>query len=110
MNADLRKIDRSRSSLEIVLLLWAVEFWPEPIDAIIEKWGDWEFERRCIGSIFRRVVRMNRPYFYKVAEAVPRELLALAPYIREVEMEFGTMPGKLGWAGWLKALDDCSAF
>ena len=105
--------DRRRSPLELQLINWAIDHWPEPVDAFMAKWGDWEFERKCLGAIFRRVARQGSPgaaYLYAVAESDPDQLLALAPYIGEVQMPQGPMPGPLGWPAWIKALQDIAAF
>lgn len=104
-------IDRARSPLELVLLSWACDHWPEPVDAILAKWGDWEFERKCLGAIFRRAAAVDPVWFYATCEERPREVLALAPSIREIPWvdlgglaEWGSIPGRMGWGEYVRAV------
>jgi hypothetical protein len=104
-------MDRARSSLELDLLGWACDHWPEPVDAVLARWGDWEFEKKCIGSIFRRVAAAAPAWFYATCSERPREVVALAPYIKSIpgaslgwDPSWGDVPGRQGWVDYVKAI------
>lgn len=104
-------MDRPRSPLELSLLAWSLDHWPAPLDALFERWGDWEFERRCLGAIFRRAAACDPQWFWRMCEERPKEVLALASYIREIPWkdlgglaEWGSVPGRIGWVEYVGAV------
>jgi hypothetical protein len=107
-NPPVAPIDRHRSRLELWLLTWANLNWPDdgkqhPVDAIFGRWGDWEFERKCIGAIFRRICRIDPTWLVRIAIAEPEEVIAIGPWVKQVEMEWGPVPGRLTWREWVEA-------
>lgn len=104
-------LERLRSALELVLLGWACDHWSEPVDALLARWGDWEFEKKCLGAIFRKAAAADRAWFFSVCVSHPREVVALGRYIRSIPMaslggaaEWGEVPGAMGWVEYVKAL------
>lgn len=88
-------------------MAWANENWPagepHPVDSIFERWGDWEYERKCVGAIFRRCCRIDPGWLVKIAKHWPVHVVALSPWIKSVEMPWGPVPGRLAWRDWVEA-------
>jgi hypothetical protein len=99
-------LDRPRSPLEFSLLSWACDNFSECVDAVERRWGDWDYERRCLGAIFRRRAAKDPGWMFDVALRSGREVLALSQYIGKVEVGGTAFPPFGRWKDWIRDLED----
>lgn len=94
------------------LIQWAEKNHPAAVDSIADNLDNPKHCWKCLGAIFRRAVKLDPPWLWKVIDAAPADVRRLSPHIGEITWaslgypdEWGAIPGSMGWVEWIKAAE-----
>lgn len=100
------------TELSKFLIDWATKNMPEAVDSIADNLDKPEHCLSCVGAIFRRVVKGDPPWLWKLVDARPELLLELSPHIGSIRWgslgypdAWGEIPGRMGWREWVRCAD-----
>jgi hypothetical protein len=110
---------RHLSPTQRVLLDWGLAGLPAGFDAISNNLDKPDYVLRCFGALFRAAARSDPPWLWKMIDADPRGVLALAPHIGAIKwtdpdvaepwrsdfarLGWQAVPGTLSWREWIEA-------